>query len=61
MLNPAQCIDLAERPPEVALEWCQLLQHAGAKPIILVAGGDGTVGWVLNAIHSQKLEVQKRF
>ncbi|XP_034248421.1 diacylglycerol kinase epsilon [Thrips palmi] len=56
VLNPAQCIDLAERPPEVALEWCQLLQHAGAKPTILVAGGDGTVGWVLNAVHSQQLE-----
>lgn len=56
VLNPAQCVDLAERPPEVALEWCQFLQQAGAKPIILVAGGDGTVGWVLNAVFSLHIE-----
>nr|CAD7426738.1 unnamed protein product [Timema monikensis] len=54
MLNPAQVVDLADRSPETALEWCSLL--GGVKTTVLVAGGDGTLAWVLNAIESLKLE-----
>jgi hypothetical protein len=55
LLNPAQVVDLAERPPEAALEWCSLLGEVQAT--ILVAGGDGTVGWVLNAVNKLQLKV----
>nr|CAD7257601.1 unnamed protein product [Timema shepardi] len=54
LLNPAQVVDLADRSPETALEWCSLL--GGVKTTVLVAGGDGTLAWVLNAIESLKLE-----
>lgn len=49
-----QVIDLSEIPPEGALEWCRLLPHVQWR--ILVAGGDGTVGWVLSAIDKLKLK-----
>jgi diacylglycerol kinase family enzyme len=55
LLNPAQVLDLAERPPEAALEWCTLLGEVRAT--ILVAGGDGTVGWVLNTVNKLQLKV----
>lgn len=55
LLNPAQVVDLTERDPVAALEWCRLL---GDNPCnILVAGGDGTVAWLLNSIHKLKLKV----
>ncbi|XP_063229561.1 diacylglycerol kinase epsilon [Bacillus rossius redtenbacheri] len=53
-LNPAQVVDLADRPPEAALEWCTLL--GDVQTTILVAGGDGTVGWVLTAIHNLNIQ-----
>jgi len=54
LLNPAQVVDLAERSPEAALEWCSLLGEVRAT--VLVAGGDGTVGWVLNAVNKLQLK-----
>lgn len=53
-LNPAQVVDLADRDPVAALEWCRLLGKNPCK--VLVAGGDGTIAWLLNAIHKLKLE-----
>jgi len=50
-----QVIDLSEIPPEGALEWCLFLPRVTWR--ILVAGGDGTVGWVLSAIDKLKLKV----
>ncbi|XP_076033309.1 diacylglycerol kinase epsilon [Oratosquilla oratoria] len=55
ILNPAQVIDLAERPPEEALEWCHLMPP-NRQCRVIVAGGDGTVGWVFNAIQKLKLK-----
>ncbi|XP_041978592.1 diacylglycerol kinase epsilon-like [Aricia agestis] len=45
VLNPIQVIDIASIPPEKALKWLP------TKCKILVAGGDGTIAWVLNALH----------
>jgi len=50
-----QVIDLSEIPPEGALEWCLLLPCVTWR--VLVAGGDGTVGWVLSAVDKLKLRV----
>ncbi|GFT20624.1 diacylglycerol kinase epsilon [Trichonephila clavipes] len=53
-LNPAQVIDLHDVPPEKGLQWCKLItDHVCC---ILVAGGDGTIGWVLNAIDKLSIE-----
>ncbi|XP_011139591.1 diacylglycerol kinase epsilon [Harpegnathos saltator] len=54
LLNPAQVVDLAERDPVAALEWCRLL---GKTPCtVLVAGGDGTISWLLNTIDKLGLQ-----
>ncbi|RLU26489.1 hypothetical protein DMN91_000285 [Ooceraea biroi] len=54
VLNPAQIVDLAERDPVTALEWCRLLEKTPST--ILVAGGDGTIAWLLNTINKLELE-----
>ncbi|XP_011699774.1 PREDICTED: diacylglycerol kinase epsilon [Wasmannia auropunctata] len=54
LLNPAQIVDLAERDPVAALEWCRLLGKT--QSTILVAGGDGTVAWLLNTINKLELK-----
>ncbi|CAM1302894.1 DGKE (predicted) [Pycnogonum litorale] len=56
LLNPLQVIDLYDLPPENAVVWCHLLRDQICR--ILIAGGDGTVGWVLNTIENFKLEYQ---
>lgn len=54
ILNPAQVMDLAEQDPAAVLMWCRLL---GDTPCtILVAGGDGTIAWLLNIIHKLDLK-----
>lgn len=50
-----QVIDLNDVPPENGLEWCHLLPDLTFR--VLVCGGDGSVGWVLNAINHLKLKV----
>lgn len=55
ILNPLQVTDLWENSPECALEWCHLLPNVTWR--VVVAGGDGTVGWVLSAIDNLKLKV----
>lgn len=59
LLNPLQVVDLCETSPECALEWCRLLPNATWR--VIVAGGDGTVGWVISAIDSLKLKVCPEF
>jgi len=49
-------VDLHEVSPESALEFCRLLPDHRCR--ILVCGGDGSVGWVLNALGKVKLQVR---
>ncbi|KAF7282525.1 hypothetical protein GWI33_002561 [Rhynchophorus ferrugineus] len=53
-LNPAQVIDLTNRKPSAALQWCVLLAPKVVK--VLVAGGDGTIAWVLTSSHKLDLD-----
>ncbi|CAG9812465.1 unnamed protein product [Phaedon cochleariae] len=53
-LNPVQVIDLTERKPPAALQWCVLLAPKVVK--ILVAGGDGTISWILTTSHKLDLD-----
>ncbi|KAJ8929806.1 hypothetical protein NQ314_017403 [Rhamnusium bicolor] len=54
-LNPVQVIDLSERKPAAALQWCVLLAPKVVQ--ILVGGGDGTISWVLTTSHKLDLDV----
>ena len=56
LLNPAQVIDLSEISPEVALEFCCLLPDIQSR--ILVCGGDGTVGWILDTIDKVNIPIK---
>ena len=53
---PSQVFDLSELPPSKALQLCTLLPPGSVR--VLVCGGDGTVGWVLDAIDTMKLKVK---
>ena len=55
VLNHAQVIDLVDKSPEEALHWCRLLPEHTCR--VIVAGGDGSIGWVLNTIYKMKLKV----
>ena len=46
-------VDICEISPEAALDICRLTPKT--QYLILVCGGDGTVGWVLSAIDKMKL------
>ncbi|KAM8772807.1 diacylglycerol kinase epsilon [Acanthopagrus schlegelii] len=59
ILNPVQVFDLSELAPSKALQLCTLLPPGSVR--VLVCGGDGTVGWVLDAIDSMKLKGQDQF
>eukprot|EP00123_Amoebidium_parasiticum_P010057 comp19864_c0_seq1/m.23995 comp19864_c0_seq1/g.23995 ORF comp19864_c0_seq1/g.23995 comp19864_c0_seq1/m.23995 type:complete len:706 (-) comp19864_c0_seq1:1044-3161(-) len=52
LLNPWQVFDLSQGGPEFGL---QVFRNA-SRLRILVAGGDGTVGWVLSAMDKFKIE-----
>ncbi|CAL7933848.1 unnamed protein product [Xylocopa violacea] len=54
LLNPIQVVDLSKHDPVIALERCRLLGKIECT--VLVAGGDGTIAWLLNAIYKLGLE-----
>ncbi|KAM4691458.1 diacylglycerol kinase epsilon [Rhinophrynus dorsalis] len=54
LLNPVQVFDLSRISPFKALQLCTLLPANSAK--VLVCGGDGTVGWVLDAVDEMKIK-----
>lgn len=54
LLNPLQVMEIGSHGPNDALQWAVIANPVKCK--ILVAGGDGTVGWVLNTIQSLGIE-----
>lgn len=59
LLNPIQVYDVIDSPPEKSLVW---LKNSQLECVyVMVAGGDGTVAGVLNAIHNLHLEVLKLY
>ncbi|XP_051889235.1 diacylglycerol kinase epsilon [Pristis pectinata] len=59
ILNPVQVVDLGTVTPYKALQLCTLLPSHSA--CVLVCGGDGTVGWVLDAIDEMKYKRQEQY
>lgn len=57
LLNPLQVFDLSKTSPFKALQLCTLLPDNATK--VLVCGGDGTVGWVLDAVDEMKIKGQE--
>ncbi|XP_044155868.1 diacylglycerol kinase epsilon [Bufo gargarizans] len=57
LLNPLQVFDLSKTSPYKALQLCTLLPPNSVK--VLVCGGDGTVGWVLDAVDEMKIKGQE--
>ena len=55
LLHPLQVIDLGEKTPETGLQWLHLLGEVKCR--ILIAGGDGTIGWVLSTIEKLNIQV----
>jgi diacylglycerol kinase (ATP) len=56
-LNPIQVIDLSRMSPDIGLRWCRLMadSQVAAKVRVIVAGGDGSVSWILSAIERLQL------
>lgn len=54
LLNPLQVMEIGSHGPNDALQWAVIAKPVKCK--ILVAGGDGTVGWVLNTIQALGIE-----
>ncbi|KRX14626.1 Diacylglycerol kinase epsilon [Trichinella nelsoni] len=50
VLNPIQVCDLSRQSPKLGLELLNKIKDI-SKMMVLVAGGDGTVGWVFSAIE----------
>nr|XP_030867454.2 diacylglycerol kinase epsilon isoform X1 [Gorilla gorilla gorilla] len=59
LLNPVQVFDVTKTPPIKALQLCTLLPYYSAR--VLVCGGDGTVGWVLDAVDDMKIKGQEKY
>lgn len=55
ILHPLQVMEMKSGGPKEALRWVAKLSPNPCR--ILVAGGDGTVGWILNTIFEMKINV----
>lgn len=55
VLNPIQIFELTSAGPDDALNLMSKLSPVQCR--VLVAGGDGTIGWILNAIVKKNLKV----
>ena len=55
VLNAIQAIDLVDQEPTIALQLCSLLKETQCR--LLIAGGDGTIAWVLNAVQNLDIKV----
>ena len=55
VLNAVQAIDLSDQEPKIALQLCALLKETQCR--LLIAGGDGTIAWVLNAVQNLDVKV----
>lgn len=54
ILNPLQVIELNRRGPDMVVKWLERLKPFKCR--ILIAGGDGTVGWIMNTIFERKVQ-----
>jgi diacylglycerol kinase (ATP) len=54
VLNPLQVMELGANGPTDALQW--IIKASPVQCRILAAGGDGTIGWILNTIVSLNIE-----
>jgi len=55
VLNAVQAIDLANQEPMMALQLCTLLRDTQCR--LLIAGGDGTISWVLNTVQDLNMKI----
>lgn len=55
-LNPAQVIDLDDCTMEDGLKWCQLIGNKAKQCYCIIAGGDGTISWVLDTVDKMNLD-----
>lgn len=53
-MNPLQVFHLGSKGPQQALQW--VVKASPIKCRILVAGGDGSVAWILNTINNLKID-----
>lgn len=54
VLNPIQIFELSTAGPNAALNLISKIKSVACR--ILVAGGDGTIGWVLNEISRKNIQ-----
>lgn len=54
ILNPLQVIELTRRGPEMVVKWLERLKPFQCR--LLIAGGDGTVGWIMNTVFERKIQ-----
>ncbi|XP_060242980.1 diacylglycerol kinase epsilon isoform X3 [Meriones unguiculatus] len=57
--NYEAVFDVTKTPPVKALQLCTLLPYYSVR--VLVCGGDGTVGWVLDAVDEMKIKGQEKY
>lgn len=59
LLHPLQVMEMSNRGPHEALQWVAKTSPTACR--ILIAGGDGTISWVLNTIYRLNIKVNEIF